>query len=75
MLNHPWLNRTDNYDYKYSDKEYEVMMLKKDIKEKMYVKQPRDDSASAPKDMGYLEDTDDQGNEGDIENESDYSLE
>lgn len=29
MLDHPWLNMPDNYDYKMSDKEYEVMMLKK----------------------------------------------
>ena len=25
MLNHPWLNMTDNYDYKYTKKEYEKM--------------------------------------------------
>ncbi len=29
MLNHPWLKKEANYDYKLSDKEYEVMMLKK----------------------------------------------
>jgi len=32
MLKHPWLNMKDNYDFKYSDREYEVMMLKKDLK-------------------------------------------
>jgi len=32
MLNHPWLNRTSNYEYKYTEKEYEIMMLKKDMK-------------------------------------------
>jgi hypothetical protein len=32
MLKHPWLNMADNYDFKYSDREYEVMMLKKDLK-------------------------------------------
>lgn len=32
MLKHPWLDMTDNYDFKYSDREYEVMMLKKDLK-------------------------------------------
>jgi hypothetical protein len=32
MLSHPWLNLTPNYDYKYTDKEYEIMMLKKDMK-------------------------------------------
>jgi len=35
MLNHPWLNLTDNYDFKYTDREYEVMMLKKDLKNNM----------------------------------------
>jgi len=32
MLSHPWLNMSPNYDYKYTDKEYEIMMLKKDMK-------------------------------------------
>lgn len=35
MLSHPWLTREANYDYKYSDREYEVMMLKKDLKDKV----------------------------------------
>jgi hypothetical protein len=35
MLSHPWLNMPDNYDYKYTDKEYEIMMLKKDLKNKV----------------------------------------
>lgn len=26
---------TDNYDFKYTDREYEVMMLKKDLKNQM----------------------------------------
>jgi serine/threonine-protein kinase SRPK3 len=29
MLQHPWLNMSANYEYKYSDREYEVMLLKK----------------------------------------------
>ncbi len=29
MLNHPWLTSPGTYDYKLSDREYEVMMLKK----------------------------------------------
>jgi len=29
MLDHPWLKMKDNYEYKHSDKEYEVMQLKK----------------------------------------------
>lgn len=32
MLSHPWLNMTANYEYKYTDKEYEIMMLKKEMK-------------------------------------------
>jgi hypothetical protein len=35
MLNHQWFNMTPNYEYKYSDKEYEIMMLKKDLKNKV----------------------------------------
>jgi hypothetical protein len=35
MLKHPWLNRPANYEYKYKDKEYEIMMLKKDLKNKV----------------------------------------
>jgi serine/threonine protein kinase len=29
MLAHPWLNKESNYDYKLTDKEYEIMMMKK----------------------------------------------
>jgi serine/threonine-protein kinase SRPK3 len=32
MLTHSWFNMPPNYDYKYTDKEYEIMMLKKDLK-------------------------------------------
>jgi serine/threonine-protein kinase SRPK3 len=32
MLSHPWLNMKDNYDFKYTDREYDVMMLKKELK-------------------------------------------
>lgn len=35
MLKHPWLNMEAKYDYKYTDKEYEVMMLKREMKEKL----------------------------------------
>jgi len=33
MLKHPWFNMEDNYDYKYSEREFEVLMLKKQLKE------------------------------------------
>ena len=35
MLKHPWLDMKDNYDFKYTDREYEVMMLKKELKNQM----------------------------------------
>jgi len=31
MLDHPWLTSESSYNYKYSDREYEVMMLKKQM--------------------------------------------
>lgn len=33
MLDHSWLDMAANYEYKYSDREYEVMMLKKQLKD------------------------------------------
>lgn len=30
-MSHKWLNMSANYEYKYTDKEYEIMMLKKDV--------------------------------------------
>jgi len=35
MLDHSWLNMSPNYEYKYTDREYEVMMLKKELKDKV----------------------------------------
>lgn len=35
MLRHPWLDLPDNYEFKYTDREYEVMMLKKEVKNQM----------------------------------------
>jgi hypothetical protein len=35
MLKHPWLTMTDNYEFKYTNHEYEVMMMKKDLKNQM----------------------------------------
>ena len=31
MLNHPWLKKTDNYDYKLTKRQIESMMLKKEV--------------------------------------------
>mmetsp|Transcript_6907 Transcript_6907/g.5146 ORF Transcript_6907/g.5146 Transcript_6907/m.5146 type:complete len:296 (+) Transcript_6907:206-1093(+) len=35
MLNHPWLNMEPNYEYKLSDKEFEIMMMKKKLKDEL----------------------------------------
>ena len=32
MLKHPWLNMPDNYDFKFTKKEYEKMQFKKEMK-------------------------------------------
>jgi hypothetical protein len=58
MLDHPWLNQEDNYDYKHTDKEFEVMQLKKEIKEKMAGGNKRDISVEKPQDMGELVESD-----------------
>jgi len=50
MLKHPWLDMTDNYEFKYTDREYDVMMLKKELKNQMK------SGASAQQDDAALED-------------------
>ena len=37
MLEHPWLNMPANFEYKHTDKEYDIMMLKKEMKSKNVV--------------------------------------
>lgn len=32
MLKHPWLEMEPNFDFKYTEREYEVMLLKKELK-------------------------------------------
>ena len=62
MLDHPWLNMGENASYKYTEKEYEIMMMKKDIKEKIKGKQGQRgnvDSDAEQQDMGELIDSDD----------------
>jgi len=68
MLDHPWLKMKDNYEYKHSDKEYEVHALKKQMKEQLKPK-ARDDSETQqpPQDMGELEDSSEQVNEAEAE--------
>jgi len=54
MLAHPWLNSKGAEECKYTDKEYEVMMLKKEIKQKMTKTKSEDE----PADMGELVESD-----------------
>ena len=35
MLKHPWLDMEPNFDFKYTEREYEVMLLKKELKNQM----------------------------------------
>ena len=68
MLDHPWLNMPANYDYKYSDREYEVMMLKKELKDKV-----KPGAKSGPSlddshhEMNELIDSDEENNAADID--------
>ena len=50
MLKHPWLDMEPNYDFKYSEREYEVMLLKKELKNQMK------GGASTQQDDAVLED-------------------
>lgn len=73
MLEHPWLNRSANYEYKYTDREYEVMMLKKELKDKVKggggskgAAQNLDDSHQ---EMNELIESDEEVNAADIDEE------
>jgi hypothetical protein len=68
MLSHPWLNLSANYDYKYTDKEYEIMMLKKDMKMTTGNKGTRglDDSQQ---EMNELIESDEEINGGDLDDD------
>ena len=35
MLDHPWLSMPDNYDFKFTKKEYEMIQFKKDMKKEV----------------------------------------
>ena len=53
MLDHPWLNMPDNYDFKFTKKEYEKIQFKKDMKKEV---DPFAEEANA--EMGELIDSD-----------------
>ena len=52
MLKHPWLDMGDNYDFKYTDREYEVVMLKKERGEKEAKCPEREEKG--PKSLNYI---------------------
>jgi hypothetical protein len=73
MLSHPWLTRTANYDYKYSDREYEVMMLKKDLKDKVKGGKHRDANLDdSVQEMNELLESDEELNAADCETTKPY---
>ena len=74
MLGHYWLNMEANYDYKYSDREYEIMLLKKQVKETNTGgdKAKLDDSVQ---EMNELVESDEELNAGDCERDTDYDEE
>ena len=61
MLKHPWLDLPDNYDFKYTDRQYEVMLLKKDKLNK------EDNTQEDRLDMNQLIDSDVDIYGGDVE--------
>ena len=66
MLKHPWLNLPDNYDFKYSEREYEVIMLKKNLKNQM--KGGSDEAAAEDREeMNELVQSDEELNGADTE--------
>lgn len=81
MLNHPWLNATANYDYKLSEREYEVMMLKRQVKDQITGGGKKEAEKEEEKgEMSELCESDIEQNNADIEsdfdpNHSDLELE
>ena len=69
MLSHPWLNMPPNYETKYTDKEYEIMMLKKELKSKVKpgTKGAANDLEDEPQEMNELLDSDEEINAADVD--------
>ncbi len=67
MLQHPWLNMVSNYEYKYSDREYEVMLLKKQLKDQVISGQPVRGQDDQAQEMNELIESDEEVNAADID--------
>lgn len=73
MLQHPWLNMTPNYEYKYSDREYEVMLLKKQLKDQVKGGgQPVRGQDDQAQEMNELIESDEEINGADIDENRPY---
>ena len=73
MLHHKWLNLEPNFDFKFSDREYEVMLLKKQIKESGNDKKGAglDDSVQ---EMNELVESDQEENAADVERDEESDI-
>ena len=70
MLNHRWLNMVANYEYKYTDKEYEIMMLKKEMKQSAAGKGGRGAvEENEAQEMNELIDSDEEVNAADVDDD------
>jgi len=76
MLEHPWLTMPANYEYKYTDKQFDVLMFKKRMTEKNQKNEQLllEESDDENKEMGVLiESEDDLGLADSEEDERDDS--
>ena len=67
MLDHPWLDMQPNYEYKYSDREYEVMMLKKQLKDQVKGGKPAQGLDDSVQEMNELIESDEEVNAADVD--------
>ena len=58
MLDHPWLRMDPNYDYKLTDKEFEIMMMKKQMKNKFGGQKKKQEEEEEQIEMNELIDSD-----------------
>lgn len=69
LLSHKWLNMSANYEYKYTDKEYEIMMLKKDVMAGANKGGRNALNDSVQQEMNELIESDEEINGGDIDDD------